>query len=53
MDIETENKMKEYLMNQKTLKKHKHIYTLEEFNLTPKVIKDSFRDYIKTKLFQV
>ena len=52
MDIETENKMERYLKTQKKLKKQKHIYTLEEFDLTPNIIRESFKDYIKSKSFQ-
>ena len=52
MDIETENKMEGYLKTQKKLKKQKHIYTLEEFGLTPNIIRESFKDYIKSKSFQ-
>ena len=52
MNIETENRMREYLKIQKKIKKQKHIYTLEEFKLTPNIIKESFKDYINSKSFQ-
>jgi hypothetical protein len=51
MDIKTENKMKEYLSTQKNLSKQKHIYTLEEFGLTPKIVEDHFKEYIESKSF--
>ena len=44
--------MEGYLKTQKKLKKQKHIYTLEEFDLTPNIIRESFKDYIKSKSFQ-
>ena len=44
--------MREYLKTQNNLKKQKHTYTLEEFGLTPKVIKESFKNYMKAKSFQ-
>ena len=52
MNIETENRMREYLKIQKKIKKQKHIYTLEEFKLTPNIIKESFKEYINSKSFQ-
>jgi hypothetical protein len=51
MDIKTENKMKEYLSTQKNLSKQKHLYTLEEFGLTPKIVASHFKEYIESKSF--
>jgi hypothetical protein len=51
MDIETENKMLDYLRTQNNLKKQKHTYTLEEFGLTPKLIENYFKEYILTKQY--
>jgi len=51
MSIETENKMQNYLNIQKSLKKQKHNYTLEEFGLSSKIIKNYFKDYILTKQY--
>ena len=51
MDIETENKMLDYLRIQKNLKKQKHTYKLEEFGLTPKLIENYFKEYILTKQY--
>ena len=46
MDIATENKIKSYLMNQAKLKKEKHSYSIEEFNLSKGRIRDRFKNYI-------
>ena len=43
--------MKEYLSTQKNLSRQKHIYTLEEFGLTPKIVEDNFKEYIESKSF--
>ena len=43
MDIEQKIKWRIF-KDSKTLKKHKHIYTLEEFGLTPN-IKESLKTY--------
>ena len=51
MDIETENKMLDYLRIQQNLKKEKHTYMLEEFGLTPKLIENYFKEYILTKQY--
>ena len=51
MNIETENKMLDYLQIQKNLKKQKHTYALEEFGLTSKMIENYFKEYILTKQF--
>ena len=51
MDIKTENDMEEYLIRQKNLKKQKHIYSLEEFGLTSRIIQDHFKEYTETKPF--
>ena len=46
MDIETENKIKNYLMNQSKLKKEKHSYSIEEFGLNEAKVKDCFKNYM-------
>ena len=51
MDIETENKMLDYLQIQQNLKKEKHTYSLEEFGLTTKLIENYFKEYILTKQY--
>ena len=51
MDIKTENRMKEYLVTQKNLKKQKHAYTLQEFGLTSEIVQEHFKEYIQTKPF--
>ena len=40
IDIETENSMKQYLINQTKIKKQKHNYSLEEFGLNEKNINE-------------
>ena len=37
--------------SQKNHSKQKHIYTLEEFGLTPKIVEDHFKEYIESKSF--
>jgi len=51
MDIKTENRMEEYLVTQKNLKKQKHAYTLQEFGLTSEIVQEHFKEYIQTKPF--
>ena len=46
IDIETENKMEQYLINQRNIKKQKHSYSLEEFGLSENKISDHLKDYI-------
>ena len=46
IDIETENNMEQYLINQTKLKKQKHTYSLEEFGLNEKNINDHLNNYI-------
>ena len=46
IDIETENKMEQYLIDQKNMQKQKHIYSLEEFGLTKNDVKDQFKNYM-------
>ena len=46
IDIETENKMEQYLINQRNIKKQKHSYSLEEYGLNDDKISDHLKDYI-------
>ncbi len=46
IDIETENKMEQYLINQRNIKKQKHSYSLEEFGLSENKISNHLKDYI-------
>ena len=46
IDIETENKMKQYLINQRNIKKQKHSYSLEDFGLNEDKISYHLKDYI-------
>ena len=46
IDIETENKMEQYLINQRNIKKQKHSYSLEEFGLNEDKISYHLKDYI-------
>lgn len=46
INIETENKMEEYLRKQKKIKKGKHTYSLEEFGLNEKIVNDHFQNYM-------
>jgi len=46
IDIETENKMEQYLINQRNIKKQKHSYSLEEYGLNNDKISDHLKDYI-------
>ena len=51
IDIETENSMKQYLINQTKIKKQKHNYSLEEFGLNEKNINDHLKNYIMNNEF--
>ena len=51
IDIETENSMKQYLINQTKIKRQKHIYSLEEFGLSEKNINNHLKNYIKNNEF--
>ena len=46
MDIATESKIKNYLLNQAKLKKEKHSYSIEEFGLNEAKVKDCFKNYM-------
>jgi len=46
IDIETENKMEQYLINQRNIKKQKHSYSLEEYGLDEDKVNNYLRDYI-------
>ena len=46
IDIETENKMEQYLINQRNIKKQKHSYSLEDFGLNEDKISYHLKDYI-------
>ena len=45
-DTKTENKIKNYLINQSKLKKEKHSYSIEEFGLNETKVKDCFKNYM-------
>ena len=49
--IETENKMEQYLINQRNIKKQKHSYSLEEFGLSQDKISYHLKDYIINNAF--
>ena len=51
INIETENKMEEYLIKQNQIKKEKHNYSLEEFDLSPEIVNDHFHNYIMSHEF--
>ena len=51
IDIETENKMEEYLIKQNKIKKEKHNYSLEEFDLSPEIVNDHFNNYMMSHEF--
>ena len=51
IDIETENKMKEYLTQQNKTRKEEHNYSLEEFNLSAKIVNDHFHNYVMNHEF--
>jgi len=46
MTIETENSIQQFLLNGKSKSKRKHNYSLSEFGLDDKNIRDQFRDYM-------
>ena len=46
IDIETENKMEQYLINQSNIKKQKHSYSLEEYGLNEDKINYHLKEYI-------
>ena len=46
MDIETENKIKDYLINQSILEKEWLSYSIEEFGLDEAKVKDCFKNYM-------
>ena len=46
MDIATENKIKNYLLNQAKVQKEKHSYSLEEFGLNEPKVRDRFKNYM-------
>ena len=46
MTIETENNIQQFLLNGKSKSKRKHNYSLSEFGLDDKNIRDQFRDYM-------
>ena len=46
IDIETENKIEQYLINQRNITKQKHSYSLEEFGLNEDKISYHLKDYI-------
>ena len=46
MTIETENNIQQFLVNGKSKSKRKHNYSLSEFGLDDKNIRDQFRDYM-------
>ena len=51
IDIETENKMEEYLIKQNKIKKEEHNYSLEEFDLSPEIVNDHFHNYMMNHEF--
>ena len=51
IDIETENKMEQYLINQRNIKKQKHSYSLEEYGLDEDKVNNYLRDYIISNEF--
>ena len=51
IDIETENAMKSYLLNQREIKKQKHRYSLEEFGLDDNKIYMHLENYIMNNSF--
>ena len=46
IDIDTENKMEQYIINQRSIKKQKHSYSLEEYGLSKDKIDNYLKDYI-------
>tara|TARA_Y100000741_G_scaffold124931_1_gene94170 strand:+ start:947 stop:2065 length:1119 start_codon:yes stop_codon:yes gene_type:complete len=51
IDIETENRMKQYLMNQTKIKKQKHNYSLQEYGISERNINDHLKNYIMNNKF--
>ena len=51
IDIETENKMEQYLINQRDIKKQKHSYSLEEYGLDEDKVNNHLKDYIMNNEF--
>ena len=51
IDIETENKMEQYLINQRYIKKQKHSYSLEEYGLDEDKVNNHLKDYIMNNEF--
>ena len=46
MNIETENKIQNYLLKDKEVKKSQHTYSLDEYGLNESIIKSQFKDYM-------
>ena len=46
MNIETENKIQNYLLKDKEVKKSQHTYSLDEYGLNESIIKSQFMDYM-------
>ena len=46
MNIETENKMKQYLINQSNIRKQQHTYSLNEFGLSDEKVNHHFKNYM-------
>ena len=51
IDIQTENRMKKYLLGQNEIKKQKHIYSLEDFGLNEEKINVHLENYIMNNNF--
>jgi len=51
IDIQTENRMKKYLLGQNEIKKQKHIYSLEDFGLNEEKINIHLENYIMNNNF--
>ena len=51
IDIQTENRMKNYLLGQNEIKKQKHIYSLEDFGLNEEKINIHLENYIMNNNF--
>ena len=43
--------MEEYLIKQNKIKKEKHNYSLEEFDLSPEIVNDHFNNYMMSHEF--
>ena len=46
IDIRTENKINEYINNQKMIEKEQHIYSLNEFGLSKEKVEHHFKNYM-------